>query len=263
MYLLQVNRIWAMMLRHLWLQFRDESRLINFFYWPFFDVLIWSFMSTWAAQNNAGILFIPVVGAFFWQAASRTSADIATSFMDELLSKNLTNIFSSPLRFAEYMLALMLVCLLRLLVILLLCGVTIWCFTGFNMLMFGWWLIPLLASLFFSGIIMACLSCATLLCWGMRAVEFIWVIAWSLSAFIGAFYPITIMPTAMQMVGKFLPMTYAFTAVHGFVATGTLSITYLGISFLLNVIYAIVTLWLLSKAYNKACNNGLSRLEVD
>lgn len=265
MVLISLNRIWAVMLRHLLLQFRDGYRLASLLFWPFFDIVIWGFLSIWTQQqNNPGMLFIPVIGAFFWQATARTSADVASSFMDELISKNITNMFSSPLRFAEYIIGLSFISALRTIAILLLCSVTIYYLAGYNMiLMFGWWLLPVLFSLFISGIIMSLFSCALLLHWGMRAVEFIWVISWCTSAFIGAFFPITVLPTSMQMVGNFLPMTYAFSAVHQFTATQSMPLSLLGISFLFNMVYGIAVLFFITSTFNRALNRGLARLEVD
>lgn len=256
------DRVWAIMIRHLLLQFRDMYRLTSLLFWPFFDVVIWGFMSMWALKNGS-TNFIPVVGSFFWQTTSRSSADIGSSFMDELLSKNISNLFSSPLRFIDYLFALSLISLLRVIVILILCGFTIWWLTDINMLMFGWWLVPLLLSFLISGTIMALFSCALLLRWGMRAIEFIWVIAWCTSAFIGVFYPISVLPTSMQYVSMLFPMTYAFNAVHAFTATGSMQCDQLLISFALNVVYGVVALWVLHATYKATCNKGLARLEVD
>jgi ABC-2 type transport system permease protein len=262
MALICFGRIGALMLRHLLPQFRDVYRILNVFFWPFFDALLWGFMSVWS-QNARGVLFVPVIGSFFWQAVARTCVDMATSLMDELFSKNLVNIFSSPLRFTEFIAATTLISCSRMVVILVICYITILLCSGYNMFMFGWWLIPLMFSLCLSGWALGLLTSAMLLRWGMRAVEFMWVIGWTLSAFCGVFYPIDVLPPSLQMVGKLLPMTYTFTAIHGFVATGTMSVRLLGMGFAVTLVYCVAAVLTLHATFGYARNRGLARLEAE
>jgi ABC-2 type transport system permease protein len=260
---IHVVRIGAIIQRHLLLQFREMHRIVNLLFWPIFDVVLWSYVSMWNQQMNPGILFLPVVGSFFWQACVRTSTDIGSSFSDEFLSKNLMNIFSSPVSFVEYIFGVTAVSVLRVCASMFLCGIAIWFITGFNVLSFGWWLPVISLSLFLSGLIVSLFLCAILLHWGMRAVEMIWMIIWCLAAFTGIFYPITILPHAFQMIGKTLPMTYTFIAVYDFYATGIMPYTMLLASFVLNAVYGIVAMWVLQKAFKAACERGLARLETD
>ena len=117
--LISGQRLWAMVLRHTYLLRSSWPRLLELAYWPTFQLLIWGFMTTflltktsWIAQA-AGVLISAVL---LWDVLFRSNLSLGLSFLEEIYSRNLGQIFVSPLRPHELVAALMLMSLLRTLI---------------------------------------------------------------------------------------------------------------------------------------------------
>lgn len=259
-------RIWAVMMRHILLQFRDLYRIFDITFWPLLDITLWGFVGSLIQPSPSAfipLVFLPVLGAIFWQIVIRGSVEIAVNFMEEIWSKNLSNLFSSPLLFSEWIIALMLLSVFRMAVVFVLSSIVIWFAFGCNVLLFGWWLIPIALLLLISGWSLGFISVALVLRWGQRVQNFSWAIGWAFAAFCGVFYSIDVLPTWMQIIGKSLPMTYTFKALHGYAATGTMPTHFLFTSLWLNILFFVIIVLFLHFMFRKATTIGLARLEVD
>lgn len=254
-----------MIYRYFLMQMHDINRIFEVTIWPIQDVLFMGFIAVWM-QKGAGAAsqsaLIPLVGVFFWQIVVRAHMDMATCVMEEFWNRNLANLFSSPLRLTEWLCALVLFSAARVAAALSLCAVIVWTFYHYNVLVFGWWLCPLIMLFLCSGLITGLVAAGLIMRWGQRMAVFAWM-AWLLTPFCGAFNPISILPSGMQMIGKVLPMTYPFMCVQQFVMTGTMSVSTLYLSFVINGIYLIGAWLFFGFMFNRAKVRGLAQLEVD
>ena len=104
------RRVGAILLRHVYLWRGSWTRLFDLVYWPVLQVTIWGFMteflsgkSSWVAQ--AGGVFIGAV--LLWDVLVRGQFGMTLSMLEEMWSRNLANLFVSPLRPWEFATALM------------------------------------------------------------------------------------------------------------------------------------------------------------
>ena len=109
-------RIGAMVLRHLYLLRTSWPRVIELMYWPTIQMILWGLVSdffltnsSWIAQA-AGVL---LAGVILWDVLFRGQLGFSLVFTEEMWSRNLGHLFSSPLRPWEFIAALMLISLLR------------------------------------------------------------------------------------------------------------------------------------------------------
>ena len=104
------GRVGAILMRHVYLWRGSWTRLFDLVYWPVLQVTVWGFMteflagkSSWVAQ--AGGVFIGAV--LLWDVLVRGQFGMTLSMLEEMWSRNLANLFVSPLRPSEFALALM------------------------------------------------------------------------------------------------------------------------------------------------------------
>src|SRR6266849_5815174 len=134
------TRVAAMVLRYWYLLRSSFARLIELSYWPTVQMLMWGFLQTYlAGQSNnlarAGGVFIGAV--MLWDILFRGQLGFSISFLEEMYARNLGNIMMSPLRPAEFLLALMIMSIVRLLIGMIPVSFLAIAFFGFNLWALG------------------------------------------------------------------------------------------------------------------------------
>ena len=111
------GRITALLLRYLYLLRSSWPRIIEIAYWPTMQMVIWGFVSQHFSSSSpeltAGGILISVV--LVWTALP-LSYQLPLSFLEELWSRNLGNLFVSPLRPSELIAALASISMMRTLI---------------------------------------------------------------------------------------------------------------------------------------------------
>ena len=111
--ILFIRRIYAMILRHIYLFMVSWPRVLELIYWPFLNMVLWAFMSKFLAQNSnffllaSGVLIASVI---MWDTLFRGQLGVTLSFIEELWSRNLGNIAVSPLTVSYTHLTLPTIC---------------------------------------------------------------------------------------------------------------------------------------------------------
>ena len=113
------GRVYAMVLRYSYLLRGSWPRLLELAYWPTVQMILWGLInqfmvaqSAWVAQ--AAGLFIAAV--LLWDVLFRAQLGVSVVFFEEMYSRNLGHLFTSPLRPSELVLALLGISLLRTLI---------------------------------------------------------------------------------------------------------------------------------------------------
>ena len=91
--------------------------MLDLIYWPAVQMLMWGFLQVYVSQNagffaQAGGVFIGSV--LLWDILFRGQLGFSISFLEEMYARNLGNLMMSPLRPAEFLLALMIMSIVRL-----------------------------------------------------------------------------------------------------------------------------------------------------
>ena len=111
-----VRRIGAMGLRYLFLLRSSWTRIVELAYWPIMQMVLWGFMSQFLLTSvspvikTAGMLIAAVL---LWDVMFRSNIGVAVSFLEEMWSRNLAQLFASPLRPYEWALSLLFISLVR------------------------------------------------------------------------------------------------------------------------------------------------------
>src|SRR5581483_8050961 len=138
---IKTYRVWAVTLRYLHQSVRDLLMIADFVFWPLIDIVLWGMSSVWfekAGVQIPHIVIITVSALVLWQIVYQANMDITNNLIDEFWSQNLVNIFGSPLTVNEWISAVMLLGLLRILLLVTFGSFLAWILYAFNIFALGW-----------------------------------------------------------------------------------------------------------------------------
>src|SRR5688572_2718773 len=199
-----LQRIWVIVLRYAFVYRRSPIRLIEVLFWPTMSLLVWGFMTTFIQRSTEGSLpaFITfLIGAMIcWDILFRAQQGISLSFLEDIWARNLLNIFCPPVRLSEYILATFVFGLMRVSVTLTFLATLSWLLYHFNILNLGLGLLPFMANLLILGLTIGIITIAIILRYGHGAEPFAWALPFLLQPFSAVFYPVEVLPAAIQRV---------------------------------------------------------------
>jgi ABC-2 type transport system permease protein len=206
-------RIRGLILRHLYLFRRSFPRILEIIYWPLFDLLVWGFLSVYLARFQEAlpnfVLFF--IGALIlWDILFRSQAGISVSFLEDVWSKNLLNLFASPIKTGDYLVALMAVSFLKLSFTSVLLSLLAWLIYSFNIFVLGLSLFPIFANLVVFGWIIGIVTTALILRFGQEAEVLAWALGILFMPVSAVFYPVEVLPRFLQAVAHWVPSSHVF-----------------------------------------------------
>ena len=142
---MNLGRIGGLLSRHMYLYKRSFARMLEIFYWPFLDLVVWGFITMYLKE--AGVSLHGAVAFFLgalilWDVLFRSQQGVAVSFLEEMWSRNLMNLFASPLTVGEYLASTMIMSILKVTAVASLMMVFAWVFYSYDMLKIGLSLLP-------------------------------------------------------------------------------------------------------------------------
>ena len=83
---MSLTRIYALLLRYLYLYPRSIPRILDIVFWPIVDLLIWGWLTLYLQQSRAGIpgIVSALLGAMvFWNFIQRSQQAVSIAFLEE------------------------------------------------------------------------------------------------------------------------------------------------------------------------------------
>ena len=255
-----LNRITAMVVRYRYLMLASWPRLIELAYWPTVQMVLWGLInrflaeqSAWVAQA-AGVL---LAAALLWDVLFRAQLGVSLVFFEEMYSRNLGNLFVSPLRPLELAWALLTVSFLRTAFGM---GVA----TGLAILLYhysifamGLPLVAFFANLMVMGWAIGLMVVALVLRYGLGAESLAWAIIFAFAPLSGIYYPIAVLPEWLQPIAWALPSSYVFEGMRTVLRDQVFPIEHFIRAAELNLVYLGVGLGLYALAFHVARKRGL------
>jgi len=206
-------RIGAMVARYWYLLRSSWPRLLDLIYWPAVQMLMWGFLQLYIGQNNsffarAGGIFIGAV--LLWDILFRGQLGFSLSFLEEMWSRNLANLMISPLRPAEFILALIVMSLTRLAISTIPVALLAIAFFGFNLFGLGLALAAFFVNLLLTSWAIGIFVSGLVMRNGLGAENFAWSIMFIFLPLTCVYYPVAVLPPWLQHVAWALPPTYVF-----------------------------------------------------
>jgi len=210
---LAMHRINAMVLRYWYLLRSSWPRMLELIYWPALQIITWGFLQSYISQNagffaQAGGTLIGAV--ILWDILFRGQLGFSISFLEEMWARNLGNLMMSPLKPIEFLIALMLMSLVRLAIGVIPMVILAAVFFHFNLLNFGLPLIVFFCNLIFTSWSIGILVSGLVLRNGLGAESIVWTLMFGLMPLVCVYYPVSVLPSWLQPVAWCLPPTYVF-----------------------------------------------------
>lgn len=232
--------ILSLFLRHLYLYKRSLPRLMEIFYWPFLDLLLWGFITLYLTQFKGSL---PNFVSFFigalilWDILFRAQQGISVSFLEDMWARNLLNLFVAPVKPMEYILALMLVSIVKLLTAATLLALLAWLLYSFNVFIMGVALIPFVVNLVVMGWAIGILTTSLILRFGQEAEVLAWGLAFLFQPISAVFYPVSVLPPILQGLAELIPASHVFEGMRAVIRGEGFPAEQLLQAILLNILY--------------------------
>jgi len=235
-----LRRVGAIVLRHWYLISHSPPRIIDLCYWPILQMTLWGFIQRFLMMESgffaqaAGLLIAAVL---LWDMLFRSQISLSLSFFEEIYSRNLGHLLATPMHITEYIIALMVVSGMRTAIGILPATLLASWFFDFSIYSLGAVLAAFVISLVMFGWSVGLLVSGLVLRYGLGAEGFAWALLFGLLPFCGVYYPVAVLPEALQGVSAVLPASYIFEGMRAVILNGEIRFDLLIKAALLNVVW--------------------------
>lgn len=254
------RRIGAMVRRYWYVLRGSWPRIVELAYWPTVQMIMWGFLtlhlrgdSSWVTQA-AGVL---ISGVLLWDVLFRGQLGYTLSFLEEMYARNLGQLFVSPLRPVELVLAMMAISLLRTLIGIVPAALLAIPLFGWNMFGIGLPLVVFFINLIVMGWAVGMAVTGMLLRVGLGGESLAWLVIFILLPVSAVYYPVAVLPEWLQAVAWALPPAYIFEGMRAVLFDDTMRWDLLAGAVALNLVYlalgAATFLW----SFHVARRHGL------
>lgn len=251
------HRINALLLRYLYIYPRSVPRILDIFIWPLVDILIWGFLTVFLQQGRPNFPLSLFLGALiFWDFILRAQQAVTISFMEEIWERNLFNIFVTPIKLSEFLVATFLVGVVRIILIGFSLGLSSFFFFHFNIFSFGMYLIPFILNFFIFGYILGLVATAVLLRFGQSAQVIAFAFTTFLQPLLAVFYPVSVLPRFLQPIALAIPATHVFEGMRTIVLQHTFPMYNFVMAGVLNIVWFAIAIFFLYSMFDYVKREG-------
>ena len=235
----------------------NPPQLVEMVFWPTFEIVVWGFVSLFLRANGVHTAVAALLGAvLLWQLLARSQGELSVSFLEDVWSRNLLNVFVTPLSTGEYVTGMVLYGMLKLTVGTALMSVLTLLLYGFGLTTIGPALVPFMALLLVMGWALGVFSIAAVLRFGPSAQTVAWIVAFAFQPFSAVFYPVAVLPPAAQAVAAAIPASHVFEGMRAVLDGQGIDWSSLGVAAALDAVFAAVAIASLLYALRYARRNG-------
>ena len=256
---MKFHRMYALSIRHLYLIKGSFPRILDLIYWPTIQIILWGFISQFFTMhseyynNTIGVI---LSCAILYDFLFRSSISFNMLFLEEIWSRNFTNLFVAPLKVSEIITSLTATALLRTLIGIIPAILLATPFFGVSIFNLGPSLILLFLSLYLFGITLGLLVTAGLLRYGPAFENIAWSSLFLLAPLGCVYYPLSILPDWLQILAKALPLVYIFEEARSILVSNVVNYKNIMIALILNLFYFISAIFVFYSAFYEARKKG-------
>jgi len=256
---MKFHRMYALFLRHIYLIKGSLPRILDLIYWPTIQIVLWGFISKFFTlhtdlyNHTVGII---LSSAILYDFLFRSSISFNMLFLEEIWSRNFTNLFVAPLKVSEIITALTATALLRTLIGIVPAILLATPFFGVSIFTLGPSLILLFLSLYLFGITLGLLVTSGLLRYGPAFENIAWSSLFLLAPLGCVYYPLSILPEWLQILAKGLPLVYIFEEARSILVNNVVNYKNIMTALALNLFYFVGAIIVFYLAFHGARKKG-------
>jgi len=253
------SKIYALSLRHIYLIKGSFPRILDLIYWPTIQIFLWGFISKFFTlsssyyENTVGVI---LSAAILYDFLFRSSISYNMMFLEEIWSRNFTNLFIAPIKISEIIAALTFTAIFRTLIGLVPAALIAIPLFGVSIFKIGLPLIFLLLALYIFGVTLGLLVTSGLVRFGPSFENIAWGSLFFLAPLGCIYYPIEILPNFLQIIAKALPLVYVFDEARNILLNNSLNYENLKQAYFLTFIYLVCGVSLFYFSFLKARIKG-------
>ncbi|MBM4139593.1 MAG: ABC transporter permease [Nitrospira sp.] len=257
---MKLHRVLALIARHLYLYRRSLPRIMEIFYWPFLDLVIWGFITTYLTRFQGqmpGFVTFFLGALILWDMLFRSQQGITISFLEELWARNLMNLFASPLKPSEFLAATMVMSIFKVAtvgIVLTLCALL---FYSYNVFMIGLWLIPFILNLVLTGWVIGVFTTSLIMRFGQEAEVLAWSMVFLFQPISCVFYPMEILPNWLKLVAWINPAAHIFEGMRAVLGAEGAPSASLAWAVGLNGLFLVIAVWWFYRTFAYCKDQGL------
>jgi len=239
-------RVFAMVRRYWFLLRSSWPRVLDLIYWPTVQMCMWGLLQTYLGSQGGvlartGQTFIGAV--MLWDTLFRGQLGFSISFLEEMYSRNLSNLLISPLRPMEFVTSLTIMSVIRLAVGMVPVTILAIVFFGFNLWGLGLALAAFFVNLMLTAWAVGIFVSGLLLRHGLGAENTAWSIMFIFLPLTCVYYPVATLPAWLQGVAWCLPPTYVFEGMRALLLDQVFRADLMIEAFAINLIAFCAAIW--------------------
>ena len=253
------NKIFALSLRHLYLIKGSFPRILDLIYWPTVQIFLWGFISKFFTLNSSyydNTVGIILSAAILYDFLFRSSISYNMMFLEEIWSRNFTNLFIAPIKISEIISALTFTAILRTLIGLVPAVIISIPLFGVSILKIGTPLIFLLLTLYIFGVTLGLLVTSGLVRFGPSFENIAWASLFFLAPLGCIYYPIEILPEWLQTIAKLLPLVHIFEEMRNILIDNIVNYIQILKAFIISLVYFVIGIMIFYISYSGAKKRG-------
>ena len=253
------SKIYALALRHIYLISNSLPRIIDLIYWPTVQIFLWGFISKFFTlnstyyENTVGII---LSAAILYDFLFRSSISYNMMFLEEIWSRNFTNLFIAPIKISEIISALTFTAIFRTLIGLVPAAFLAIPLFGVSIFKIGLPLVFLLVSLYIFGVTLGLLVTSGLIRFGPSFENIAWASLFFLAPLGCIYYPIEILPDWLQSIAKLLPLVHLFEEMRSILIDNIVNYYAVLKACIISLVYFIIGIIVFYWSYNGAKLRG-------
>jgi ABC-2 type transport system permease protein len=257
---MKLRPIAGVVLRQVYLLRGSPVRVFPMVTWVAIDVVLWGFITRYLNSVSGNTVnFVPsLLGAvLLWDFCTRIMQGVSTAFLEDVWSRNLLNLFASPLTISEYITGLVITSIMTSfigVIVMVILATTVFHLELFSL---GLPLAGFLLVLLVFGITLGIFGSALVLRFGPASEWLMWPLPALLSPFAAVFYPLSSLPHWMQGIAYALPPSYVFEGMRSLVAGGSFPAAQLAQGSLLAFAQLLLMAYLYGRVYRNTVRSGL------
>ena len=253
------NKVFALSLRHIYLIKGSFPRILDLIYWPTIQIFLWGFISKFFTlnstfyENTVGVI---LSAAILYDFLFRSSISYNMMFLEEIWSRNFTNLFIAPIKLSEIIAALTFTAIFRTLIGLIPAALLAIPFFGVSIFKIGTPLILLLITLYIFGVTLGLLVTSGLIRFGPSFENIAWASLFFLAPLGCIYYPIEILPNWLQIIAKLLPLVHIFEEMRNILIHDIINYSQILKAILISFLYFVMGIVIFYLSYNGAKIRG-------
>ena len=254
------NRIYGLLLRHMYLILSSFPRTLDLVYWPSIQLILWGFIAKFFELNSnyySDTVGIILTAAILYDFLFRTSIGFNIMFLEEIWSRNFTNLFISPIKIKEIISSLTIAAIIRTLIGIIPISLLAVPFFGVSIFKIGMPIIFLLLNLYLFGVTLGLIVSSGLMRFGPSFENIAWATLFLLAPLGCVYYPLEILPSWLQVISNLLPLVHIFEEMRNILINQEVNIQKIIISTIITLIYFIIGSSLFYISYYSARKRGI------